>query len=185
MRVFCLTLVLAVGLAVASDPVAEIQRKDHDLQAFLKHNRGTLSRVQQDSLKHLINDIFDFQELGRRSLGKNWNGLSKAQQADFIKVFQQMVENTSIKRLENYRSDSATYVASGTGAKTVVRGTVWSKGRSSKVEYKLMLVNGRWRAWDLVLDDLSTLRNYREQFQTIINKEKFEGLMARLRKNAK
>ena len=52
------------------------------------------------------------------------------------------------------------------------------------MEYKLLQVDGRWKAWDLVMDDLSTLKNYREQFQTIINKDKFEGLMSRLRKNA-
>lgn len=186
MRTLSVALLLLAGLtpAFAGDPVAEIQKKDRDLQDYLKKNKGTLTHVQQDSLKHLINGIFDFPELGKRSLGKNWAPLSKVQQDSFVAVFKRMVENTSVKRLENYRSDSAHYTVSGTGEKTIVRGIVWSKGKSSKVEYKLFQVDGRWKAWDLVMDDLSTLKNYREQFQTIINKDKFEGLMSRLRKNA-
>jgi phospholipid transport system substrate-binding protein len=187
MRTLSVALLLLAGLtpAFAGDPVAEIQKKDRDLQDYLKKCKGTaLTHVQQDSLKFLINGIFDFSELGKRSMGKNWAPLSGVQQDSFVSVFKRMVENTSIKRLENYRSDSATYSVSGAGEKTVVKGTVWSKGKSSKVEYKLLQVNGRWKAWDLILDDLSTLKNYREQFQTIINKDKFEGLMSRLRKNA-
>jgi phospholipid transport system substrate-binding protein len=185
MRALILISLLAVGTTFASnDPVAEIQKKDGALQDYLAKNKGTLTKVQQDSLKYLINGIFEFSELGKRSLGKNWETLSKPQQDSFIAVFKRMVENTSIKRLENYRSDSARYTLVGTGEKTIVKGVVWSKGKSSKVEYKLLQVNGRWRAWDLVLNDLSTLKNYREQFQSIIAKEKFEGLMKRLRKNA-
>lgn len=185
MRTLIALLLLSAGITLAaSDPVAEIQKKDHDLQNYLRHNKGALNHTQQDSLKHLINGIFDFSELGKRSMGKNWAPLTKAQQDEFISVFKTMVENTSIKRLENYKSDSAHYTLTGSGAQTVVHGTVWSKGKSSKVEYKLMQVGGRWRAWDLVMDDLSTMKNYREQFQTIIKKEGFNGLLARLRKNA-
>ncbi|MEN9354248.1 MAG: hypothetical protein RL318_1573 [Fibrobacterota bacterium] len=185
MRALILSTLLAVGTTLAaSDPVAEIQKKDAALQDYLAKNKGTLTKVQQDSLKFLINGIFDFSELGKRSLGSQWDSLNKPQQDTFIAVFKRMVENTSIKRLENYRSDSARYTVSGTGEKTVVKGKVWSKGKSSSVDYKLLQVNGRWRAWDLVLDGMSTLKNYRDQFKEIIKKEKFEGLLKRLRKNA-
>lgn len=188
MRALLLSSFLLVGAALthaSGDPVAEVQKKDNALKAYLQKTKGqTLTKVQQDSLKQLINGIFDFSELGKRSLGKNWGDLNEAQQKDFIAVFKRMVENTSIKRLENYRSDSARYTVSGTGEKTVVKGKIWNKGKSSKVEYKLFEVKGAWKAWDFVLDDLSTLKNYREQFATIFGKEGYEGLMKRLRKNA-
>lgn len=179
------SLLLATATFAANDPVAEVQKKDIALKAYLQKTKGTtLTKVQQDSLKQLINGIFDFSELGKRSLGKNWATLNKPQQDSFIAVFKRMVENTSIKRLENYRSDSARYTVKGTGEKTVVQGKIWNKGKASKVEYKLFEVKGTWKAWDFVLDDLSTLKNYREQFATYFAKEGYDGLMKRLRKNA-
>ena len=183
------SLIAAVALAAglswsATNPITEIQNKDHALQTFLKHHSSNFTKVQQDSLKQLINGIFDFQELGKRSMGSNWSKLTKAQQTQFISTFKTMVENTSIKRLENYRSDSAHYTVKGSGAKTVVNGTVWYKGRSSKVSYKLQQVNGQWRAYDLVLGGLSTMQNYHDQFSGIMKKEGFNGLMTRLRKNS-
>lgn len=186
MRALILTsFLLATATFAANDPVAEVQKKDIALKAYLQKTKGaTLTKVQQDSLKQLINGIFDFSELGKRSLGKNWAELNKTQQDSFIAVFKRMVENTSIKRLENYRSDSARYTVKGSGEKTVVQGKIWNKGKSSKVEYKLFEVKGTWKAWDFVLDDLSTLKNYREQFATYYAKEGYEGLMKRLRKNA-
>ena len=72
----------------------------------------------------------------------------------------------------------------GSGDKTVVTATVFNKGKSSKVVYKLFQDGSNWKAWDLVLDKVSSLQSYRDQFSSIIAKEGFDGLMARLRKNA-
>lgn len=181
------TLLLATSVFAAqpkTDPVADIRRHDEELQAMLKRYSPS-NKVQQDSLKKMINGMFSFPELGKRALGKNWATLKKPQQDSFVAVFRRMVENTSIKRLENYRADSTKYApVTGSGDKTVVTATVFNKGKSSKVVYKLFQDGSNWKAWDLVLDKVSSLQSYRDQFSSIIAKEGFDGLMARLRKNA-
>jgi len=182
-----LVLLVATGAVFAqskANPVEEVRRHDQDLQSMLKRYKST-DKAQQDSLKTLINSMFSFPELGKRALGKTWATLKKPDQDSFVAVFRKMVENSSIKRLESYRADSTQYsAASGTGDKTVVTATVFNRGKSSKVVYKLFLEGSDWKAWDLVLDEVSSLRSYRDQFSSIVGKEGFDGLMKRLRKNS-
>lgn len=182
---FILSMVLAASVfaQTKSDPVTEVKRHDQELQAMLKRYKST-DKAQQDSLKVMINGMFSFPELGKRALGKTWATLKKADQDSFVVVFRRMVENSSIKRLESYRADSTKYsVATGSADKTVVTATVFNRGKSSTVVYKLFPEGNAWKAWDLVIDDVSSLRSYKDQFSTIVNKEGFEGLMKRLRKN--
>jgi phospholipid transport system substrate-binding protein len=182
-----LALLISTGVVFAqtkANPVEEVRRHDQELQAMLKRYKST-DKSQQDTLKTLINGMFSFPELGKRALGKTWATLKKPEQDSFVAVFRRMVENSSIKRLESYRADSTQYsAATGTGDKTVVAASVFNHGKSSKVVYKLFPEGNSWKAWDLVLDDVSSLRSYRDQFSSIVGKEGFEGLMKRLRKNS-
>ena len=165
----------------ATDPVEAIRRHDQDLQSLLKRYQPSIP-AQRDTLKHMINEIFSFPELGKRSLGKTWATLKKSDQDTFLVVFRKAVESSSMKRLENYRADSTKYAASvGEGDRTAVTATVYRNGKSSKVVYKLFQQKGSWQAWDLILDDVSTLHTYKDQFATIIAKEGFAGVLSRLR----
>ncbi|HXP89590.1 MAG TPA: ABC transporter substrate-binding protein [Fibrobacteria bacterium] len=168
----------------ATDPVDAIRRHDQDLQSLLKRYQPS-NPAQRDTLKHMINAMFSFPELGKRSLGKTWATLKKADQDSFLVVFRKAVESSSMKRLENYRADSTSYAASvGEGDRTTVTATVYRNGKSSKVVYKLFQQKGDWQAWDLILDDVSTLHTYKDQFTTIIAKEGFAGVLSRLRTKA-
>jgi len=132
------TAVCAPVLAqAATDPVDAIRRHDQDLQSLLKRYQPA-NAAQRDTLKHMINEMFSFPELGKRSLGKTWGTLGKADQDSFLVVFKKAVESSSMKRLENYRADSTKYAASvGEGDRTSVTATVYRNGKSSKVVYKL------------------------------------------------
>ncbi len=184
-KIIAVSLVFAASVFALpkADPVSEVRRHDEELQAMLKRYNSA-DKSQQDSLKKLINGMFSFNELGKRALGKTWATLKKPQQDSFVAVFRRMVENTSIKRLESYRADSTKYSpVVGSGDKTVLTAKVFNKGKSSKVVYKLFPEGNTWKAWDLVLDEVSSLRSYKDQFATIVGKEGFDGLMKRLRKN--
>lgn len=182
----CLGLALSVVPAAAEpvDPVTKIRTQDAELQKLLRDKDVS---QQTARVKTLINGIFDFEELGRRALGTaNWNKMTPAQRTRFVKAFKAMVENSSVKRLEAYTSDSTRYApATVNGERATVKATVYSKGATSFVEYKLMLKDGEWRAWDLVIDDLSTAGNYGDQFRKILQKNTFDNLIERLENRAK
>lgn len=182
----CLGLAVLAAPAAAApvDPVTRLKTQDAELQKLLRDKNVS---QQTARVKTLINGIFDFEELGRRALGTaNWNKMTPDQKTRFVKAFKAMVENSSVKRLEAYTSDSTRYEpASINGERATVRATVYSKGTDSHVEYKLLLKNGEWRAWDLVIDDLSTAGNYGDQFRKILQKNTFDNLIERLEKRAR
>jgi phospholipid transport system substrate-binding protein len=184
-------LLAAAALAFAGnpgDPVAIIRKKDAELQKMLrdKEAAGKADGKRTERLKTLINGIFDFEELGKRALGpETWKSMSASQQKRFVKAFRGMVENASVKKLEVYQSDSATYEAPDVAdGKATVTAHVWSKGTESVVTYKLVAEDSTWKAWDLIIDDLSTARNYGEQFHKILQTSNIDGLIAKIEKKA-
>lgn len=179
-------IVAAGAMAFAAnpgDPVAIIKKKDLELQKMLRDREAS---KKTDRLKLLINGIFDFEELGKRALGPDtWKTMTPDQQKRFVKAFKGMVENASVRKLEAYQSDSSTYEAPEiANGKASVTAHVWNKGTESVVTYKLLAEDSTWKAWDLIIDDLSTARNYGEQFKKILQTSNIDGLIAKLEKKA-
>lgn len=169
----------------AEDPVETIKKKDVELQALIK--KSNRSAKEMERVKSLLNDSFNFEELAKKSLSANdWKAQDAASQEKFVAEFQRMVRNSSAKRLEVYRADSTIYepakMKGNSDARVVAH--LWYKGKESVLEYKMTLVNGNWKAWDLVIDDLSTARNYKDQFSQILKTKSFAELIDVISKKA-
>ncbi len=183
-----LTMVAVLGIsspicAAAPDPVATIKKKDGELQKMLRDKE---SSKKTDKIKVLINGIFDFEEMGKRALGPDvWKTMTPDQQGRFVKAFRGMIENASVKKLEAYKNDSTKYdPAEITDNKANVTSHVFAGGNESIVTYKLLSTDTAWKAWDLIIDDLSTARNYGEQFKKILQTSDMNALIAKLEKKA-
>ncbi|MCQ2063311.1 MAG: ABC transporter substrate-binding protein [Fibrobacter sp.] len=183
-------LLIAVACAslvafAADDPVSAIKKKDAELQSLIK--KSNRSSKETERVKALLNDSFDFELLATKSLSKSdWNAQDEASQKKFVAEFQRMVRNSSAKRLELYRADSTIYepakMKGDSEARVVAH--LWYKGKESVLEYKMSLVNGNWKAWDLIIDDLSTARNYKDQFGQILKTKSFAELIDVISKKA-
>lgn len=184
-KMFALFTVFAVMAFAAEDPVAAVKKKDAELQTLLKKSSRNAKEIER--VKSLLNDSFDFALLAKKSLAKgDWEKQDAASQEKFVAEFQRMVRNSSAKRLELYRADSTIYEPAkmkGSDEARVVA-HLWNKGKESVLEYKMSLVNGNWKAWDLVIDDLSTARNYKEQFGQILKNKSFAELIDIISKKA-
>jgi len=184
-KVITIFLVSAAFLFSAENPVSVIKKKDGELQSLIK--KSSLTKNQKERIKTLLNDSFDFQLLAKKSLANSvWNAQTPAALDTFVNEFQRMVRNSSAKKLEMYRADSTVYEEAklkGTDEARVIA-HVWYKGKESVLEYRMNLVNGSWKAWDLIIDDLSTARNYKEQFSTILKTKTFNDLIQVIRDKA-
>ena len=184
-KMFVLLTLASVLAFAADDPVSAIKKKDAELQTLLK--KSSRNAKETERVKSLLNDSFDFAQLAKKSLSKgDWDKQDAASQEKFVAEFQRMVRNSSAKRLELYRADSTVYEPAkmkGTDEARVVA-HLWNKGKESVLEYKMSLVNGNWKAWDLVIDDLSTARNYKEQFGQILKTKSFAELIDIITKKA-
>ncbi len=179
-------LALFTAVALAADPVQSISRNDKELQTLL--SKKSLSKKDGERVKVLLSGVFNFGLLAEKSLPKEtWNALDKASRENFAAEFQRMVRNSSAKRLEMYRTDSTIYDApkmKKNNTEANVTAHLWYKGKESVLVYKMTLVDGEWKAWDLVIDDLSTARNYKEQFATILQTKSFAELLEIVKKKA-
>jgi len=184
-KILAVLTVFAVMAFAADDPVMTVKKKDAELQTLLKKSKHSAKELER--VKSLLNDSFDFAMLAKKSLAKkSWEAQDAASQEKFVAEFQRMVRNSSAKRLELYRADSTVYEPAkmkGTDEARVVA-HLWNKGKESVLEYKMTLVNGKWMAWDLVIDDLSTARNYKEQFGQILKTKSFAELIDIISKKA-
>lgn len=185
-QIFASVLALFTAMAFSADPVQAISKNDKELQTLLK--KKNLSTKDGERVKSLLSDVFNFGMLAEKSLPKEtWSGLDKASRENFAAEFQRMVRNSSAKRLEMYRTDSTIYDApkmKKNNTEANVTAHLWYKGKESVLVYKMTLVDGNWMAWDLVIDDLSTARNYKEQFATILQTKSFAELLNIIKKKA-
>lgn len=185
-KILITTLLISSSLLFsAENPVQTIKKKDVELQTLLK--KPNLSKKEKEHIKNLLNESFDFKLLAQKSLATPiWKAQSEADLDTFVTQFQRMVRNSSARKLEMYRADSTIYEEVKYKGKDEGRvvAHVWYEGKESVLEYRMSLVGNTWKAWDLVIDDLSTARNYKEQFSTILKTKTFGDLIKIIRDKA-
>ena len=183
--VICLLAITCAMAFAVESPVQIIQKNDKELQTLIK--KSNLSAKEKDRIRVLLSDVFDFTLLAEKSLPKKiWKDLNDESRKTFTSEFERMVRNSSAKKLEMYRSDSTRYEEPKMKKADECRLTshLWYKGKETVLEYRMNLVNGQWKAWDLIIDDLSTARNYKEQFGKILETKTFAELAEIIRKKA-
>ena len=179
-------LFTSIHVAIAeTSPKAEIQRTIDSIISVVEASPGDDKKLaRRGKLREIINPKFDFDEMSRRSLGANWNTITPAEQADFTTVFSELLARTYLSKIETVKTGMVKVESENIeSSKAVVKTVVLSKGDTFPIDYKLMLENGQWRVYDVVIENIGLVANYRNEFSGIIRKDKFPGLMERLRKN--
>lgn len=167
-----------------TSPKAEIEKTIDTIISIVEASPGDDKKgARRVKLREVINPKFDFDEMARRSLGSNWNTITPAEQADFTKVFSELLARTYLSKIETVKPGMVKVESESVeSSKAVVKTVVLSKGDTFPIDYKLMLENGQWRVYDVVIENIGLIANYRNEFSGIIRKDKFTGLMERLRK---
>lgn len=139
-------------------------------------------KERRAKLREVINPRFNFVEMAKRSLGANWNLVTPTEQKDYTDVFSELLARTYLSKIETVKpgmvkmdSEKLDY------PKSTVRTLVTSKGDVFPIEYRLLNENGSWRVYDVVIENIGLVANYRNEFAGIIRKESFPGLMKKLR----
>ncbi len=185
-----LSLFACISLfAAQQDPVALLKQNDVELQKELKKKSHTPKEIER--IKYLSSGLFDFAKMAERSLPKKTlETVSPELKAEFAKEFQRMVENSSVNKFKNTTftsPDSTVYEApkyKKDGAEVEVSIHSWSKGKDMLMVYKMEKAGESWRVWDLVIDDLSTTRNYQDQFKSILETKSFKELIKTVKDKA-
>ncbi len=151
--------------------------KDPSLKA------GAKKTERLDQLRQAIYPKFDFAEMAKRSLGAQWQRRSPEEQGEFVKLFTDLLENAYFDNIETYDGEKVTI----TGEKQdqdfaeVSSKITTKKGEEIAVNYKLRQVGSDWKVYDVVVENISLVNNYRSQFNRVIAQSSFEDLLRRMK----
>jgi len=132
-------------------------------------------------LEQVIAQRFDYAEMSKRALAVHWTPLTKEQRDEFVDLFKGFLSDRYASKIEGYAGEQVDYLGERLDGQYA---EVRTKLRSSKVEipmdYRLINKGGRWYAYDIIVDGISLVKNYRSQFDKIIRSGSYEELVRRL-----
>jgi phospholipid transport system substrate-binding protein len=134
-------------------------------------------------LKTTIGQIFDHAEMAKRSLGQNWKDLTPVQQKEFVDLFATLLESSYAGKIESYNNEKIVYlkeVVEGEYAEVKSR-IVTAKHDEYSLDYRLMRTGDRWKVYDVVIEGVSLVSNYRSQFNKIIKAQGYQELVKKMK----
>jgi phospholipid transport system substrate-binding protein len=188
-RAFVLASLLALGLIATREAVAgqasdqlrsRIDRVVTILEDPILKVRPQERRV---ALQGAATDIFDFTEITRRSLGRHWQTATPAEREELVQLFTVLLERSYLGRIEQYSGERISVVGETLdGELATVRTRLVSKGGTeTPVDYRLHRAGDRWMAYDVNVEGVSLVANYRAQFNKILQTSSAQVLVQRLR----
>jgi phospholipid transport system substrate-binding protein len=177
-------------LAADGPGVAAVRRANESVSALLKQKPEPGSDAEKRLVAQISSELksfLDVEELGQRALNDHWKGLNASQRKQFVGLLRELVEGNYLKAMRSNLSYEVRYLKEEEkdGARWVSTEVhVERNGRpeTMSVDYVLRKEGDSWRAFDLITDGVGLVENYRAQFNKIIAKEGFSGLIERMRK---
>ncbi|MDT7043549.1 ABC transporter substrate-binding protein [Candidatus Nitronereus thalassa] len=134
------------------------------------------------ALEKIIEKRFDYEEMGKRTLGLEWQKLSPDQQKEFVGLFQKFLSSTYAGNVDGYSGEQVEYLKERRkGDFAEVQTKVSSKKLVVPLDYRLLKNSSTWRVYDVVIDGVSLVKNFRGQFSRIMKANGYEGLVGKLR----
>jgi phospholipid transport system substrate-binding protein len=136
-----------------------------------------------EQLRRVIYPKFDFAEMAKRSLGSHWQKRSAQEQREFVKLFTQLIEDSYMENLEAYDGEKVAITGQQQEQDYAeVRSKIATKqGQEHSVDYKLIRTGGNWKIYDVVIENISLVNNYRSQFNRVVSQSSFEELLQRMK----
>jgi phospholipid transport system substrate-binding protein len=168
--------------AAVSRVVTAIQRTAVDADSVQARRQALQQRRLE--LRRVAAELFDFDEIARRALSRHWVSRSPEEQAEFTRLFTDLLERTYLGRIESYSGEKIIYLGEAVdGSFATVRSRVITRRRvETPLDYQLHLREGRWKVYDVLIDHVSFVATYRSEFARIIQRESYAALIERLHK---
>ena len=141
-------------------------------------------KAKKDRIRTISEKMFDFTELSKRTLAQNWSKFNPGQQKEFVELYTSLLEDTYANKIMAYTDEKIVFGKEvALTEKTVeVQSSVLRKNGDIPLYYKVILKDGVWRVYDVVIEGVSLINNYRSQFREILSNKPPESLLETLRK---
>ncbi len=181
-----LNLALAVSGAWAGSPTDAVKSVIDEVIRILQDpslKAPAMKKQRRDRVKQVVDRRFDYEEMAKRSLGAPWRTLTAGQRQEFVRLFGELLEASYSGKVMNYQGEKVQYLreipedANYAEVKTVIL----RKNDRIPMDYRLMLKDQGWVVYDVVIEGVSLVNNYRSQFSQVIRESSYNGLVQRLR----
>ena len=194
-----LPVILMAALAIGPHPAGAQPKVAADQTGPLNLVKASVSRVlaivqsphvvvsdggqRRTDIRRVAHGLFDFNEMARLTLARHWKDRSAQEQEEFVRLFTDLLERSYLTSIENYAGEKITFLGESiSGPYAQVRSRIVTDRRMEiSIEYRLFESGARWAVYDVVLDGVSLVSNYRSQFNSIIRTSSFGDLLAKLR----
>jgi phospholipid transport system substrate-binding protein len=178
-----LFLSLVPSPAHADDPMSVVRTTVNQALGVLRDTSTPLAQ-RQDKLRQIVAGTFDFTEMAKSALGYHWKQITPAQQQEFTSAFVAFIEDSYLSKINDYRGQQVTFgTVSNEGAQyaQVSTNIVQPSGEAIHVNYRLLQEGGTWKIYDVTVDAISIIANYRNQFNRVMNNKGYDTLIADLK----
>ncbi len=179
-------LTLAVPGAWAESPTDAVKSVVDEVLRILQDpalKAPAMKKQRRDRVKQVVDRRFDYTEMARRSLGAPWRSLSAGQRQEFVRLFGELLEASYSGKVMNYQGEKIQYLREipEDADYAEVRTVVLRKNDKIPMNYRLMRTDQGWMVYDVVIEGVSLVSNYRSQFSQVIRESSYNGLVSRLR----
>src|SRR5262249_20613883 len=136
------------------------------------------SGERRQALRSITNGVFDWTEMARRALGRHWASRTPAEQEEFVPLFRDLLERAYVGKIEKYSGEPVNYAGESVdGDQATVRTRITMKGAEDvPIDYRMHRQGDQWLVYDVLIERISLINNYRTQFDGIIKTSSYEDL---------
>jgi phospholipid transport system substrate-binding protein len=177
-------LALAVTPAAAGEPTEQLKSQvDRVLKLLDDPTLKDKPKDKRVAVRKVADDIFDFGETAKRSLGRHWAARTQAERDEFVKLFGDLLERSYISKIELYGGEKIQYVSDKVEADqaSVLSKLITKTGTEVPIEYRMLKKGERWLVYDVIIEGVSLVSNYRTQFNKIIQTSSFAELVKKMK----
>jgi phospholipid transport system substrate-binding protein len=183
------SLVLAPFVACAAEGAGPTDQLRGNVDRVLKlvadpaYKAPEKTKDRRREVRKIADDFFAFDETAKRSLGRHWQARTPAERQEFVQLFSDLLERSYLTKIELYGGERIQYVGETVdGDQATVKTKIVTKQESEiPVEYRMMKRGDKWLVYDVVIEGVSLISNYRTQFNKIIQTSSYQELVKKIR----
>lgn len=170
---------------LAASPKETVQTRIDEILNVLKDpalkGDGAVG-VKEEKVWNILDNVFDYRQLSKQALGRNWKEINAEQQDEFTVVFSRFIGKTYMKKVVSYADEKidVNQEIMLDEETAEVRTILFSKNNEIPINYRLVTSDGQWRAFDVVIEGVSLVNNYRSQFNQFLRKKSITQLLKTL-----
>ena len=170
------------AMSFAGNSPTDVVRTSVDAVLAILDNEQLNYDDKRTQIRVIVKERFDFRAMSQRTLATNWKKTTDEEKDKFVELFSQLIENSYVGKIESYTNERVDYPGEKvSGRKAVVETLIITSSADIPVDYRLYQKDGQWLVYDVIIEGVSLISNYRSSYQEIMKKEGFDGLLAKMR----